>query len=96
MDPLQKRDAVFIKTVDENTYFYQAKTYKLKHDTLYGQAQKVIGLDMMEEPELMEIAYADITEIKTKNWDVPTTMMGGIFLAGVLYWHLMWSNVENQ
>ena len=94
-DPLQRRDPVSIKTTSGNEYFFEAKSYKIENDTLHGEGQEVIGLDLMQEPKPVRVAYHDIKEIKQKKWDITYTMVGAIFLAGVLYWHLYWSRVES-
>ena len=94
-DPLRSRDRIYIRTTDDNAYFFAAYSYRVNNDTLSGDGQKIIGLDLMEEPEFLNIACHDIKEIKTKKWDPWMTIGGGMVLAGVLYWHLFWAKMES-
>jgi hypothetical protein len=94
-DPLRSRDRIYIRTTDCNDYFFSAYSYRVKNDTLSGEGQKIIGLDLMEEPEFLNIACHDIIEIKTKKLDPWMTIGGGMVLAGVLYWHLFWAKMES-
>jgi len=94
-DPLRNRDRIYIRTTDGNFYFFAAKSYKFSNDTLAGEGQKIIGLDLLEEPEFLRIACHDITEIKTKKMDPWMTIGGSLILAGVLYWHLFWAKMES-
>jgi hypothetical protein len=94
-DPLRSRDRVYLRTTDDNAYFFAAYSYRVSNDTLSGEGQKIIGLDLMEKPEFLKIACHDISEIKSKKWDPWMTIGGGMILAGVLYWHLFWAKMES-
>ena len=92
----QKKEPVYIKTITGTEIYFQTGAYKLDTDTLCGEGQKVIGLEMMQEAERVRIPMNDIKQVKVRNLDMGKTMVSGIILAGVFYWHYMWSQTETQ